>query len=104
MSRKCFPYSFEREQVPYSFILAVLGDGRISRKCFPYSFERQKSKNRGFTALSKNFSLISSRLLIRCGRKPEYPEKNNLTYRSFEREQALLIELDGDELTDSVPG
>ena len=29
----------------------------------------------------KNISLISSRSLIRGGGKPEYPEKNHLTYR-----------------------
>ena len=35
----------------------------------------------GFYGPFKNISLISSRLLIRGGGKPEYPEKNHLTYR-----------------------
>ena len=35
----------------------------------------------GFTALSRIFSLISSRSFIEGGRKPEYPEKNHLTIR-----------------------
>ena len=35
----------------------------------------------GFYGPFKNISLISSRSLIRGGGKPEYPEKNHLTYR-----------------------
>ena len=35
----------------------------------------------GFYGSFKIISLISSRSLIKGGRKPEYPEKNHLTYR-----------------------